>query len=125
METQDKPYDLHLMICTNVRAPHPDGRPVKPSCGLRGSEEIKNDLKIWLREELIKRPLLRGKFKARVNTTGCLDFCTRGIAMALYPEGRFLLDVKNNEEDRAAIKALLTKKLDEAEAKIKEAGASV
>lgn len=115
MENKTRPFDIHLMICTNTRAPSPDGRPVKQSCGPLGADSLRGELKEWLRNEILKRPRLQGKFRARVNGSGCIDFCSKGIAMALYPEGEFLLSVQNNEADRQAIKDLLTKKLDEAE----------
>lgn len=115
MENKTRPFDLHVMICTNTRTPSADGKPVKQSCGPLGGDLLRGELKEWLRNEILSRPKLQGKFRARVNGSGCLDFCTKGIAMAIYPEGEFLLSVQNTETDREAIKALLTKKLDEAE----------
>jgi hypothetical protein len=115
MESKMRPYDLHLMICTNTRGPTADGKPPKQSCGPLGAEFIRADLKDWLKAEITRRPKLNGRYRARVNGSGCLDFCAKGIVLALYPEGEFLLLLQNSANDLSAIKARLSKKLDEAE----------
>jgi (2Fe-2S) ferredoxin len=109
METKANPYDLHVLVCTNTRA-----NIEKKSCGPLGAEEIRAELKEWLKAEVEKRKLTltatTPPIKCRVNGSGCLDFCSKGIAIAIYPFGEFLLNVdKSNLGD---IKANLTKRLD-------------
>lgn len=113
MESKASPYDLHILVCTNTRA-----NPEKKSCGPLGAEELRAELKDWLKVESEKRKLQvpqasTSPIKCRVNGSGCLDFCSKGIAIAIYPFGEFLLNVdKSNLTD---IKANLTKRLDQIE----------
>jgi hypothetical protein len=100
METKVSPYDLHVLVCTNTRA---NGE--KKSCGPLGAEEIRAELKEWLKEETAKRNAAGSyssdlAIKCRVNGSGCLDFCSKGIAIATYPFGKFLLNVdRSNLQD--------------------------
>ena len=79
MKIVKNPYEKHIFVCCNVKA---DGT----GCGTRGGEE--------LRVELKKQGLEKGLAKLRVNRAGCLGFCEESIAVAVYPEGKFLLNVK-------------------------------
>lgn len=105
METTHKPYDLHVLVCTNTR---PEGQ--KKSCGPLGAEALRVELKDWLKSELDGRPELKGKVRARVNGSGCLDFCSKGIAIALYPDADFIVNVCSDDTEN--IKQLIRKKLD-------------
>lgn len=67
-------FEKHIFICTNRRE---EG---KACCAAKDSEKILNLLK----EEVQKRGLDK---KIRVNKAGCLDLCSRGAAMVVYPEG--------------------------------------
>ena len=88
MERKTKPYDLHVLVCTNTRA-----NSEKKSCGPLGAETVREELKEWLRAEVAKRTPasdfvntsvkpLKGRAKCRVNGSGCLDFCSNGIVIA-------------------------------------------
>lgn len=112
VETVLQPYDLHVLICTNTR---PAG--AKSSCGPHGAEGFRALLKDWLKTEVSARPALAGKIKARVNGSGCLDFCTKGLAMAIYPDGEFLLNLRPETRpgDVEQVKQRLRTKLDELE----------
>ena len=69
-------FEKHVFICVNERAAdHPSG-----CCKARGSEEILATMK----EEIKKRGLNK---KIRINKAGCLDMCSKGVAMVVYPEG--------------------------------------
>src|SRR5262245_24785580 len=70
------PFKRHLFVCTNRR---PDGHP-KGCCASKGSEEIRAAFKA----ELEKRGL---KGQMRANAAGCLDTCSYGISIVVYPEG--------------------------------------
>lgn len=69
-------FDKHVFICLNERAA---GDP-RGCCKAKGSEEILNLMK----EEIKKRGLNK---KIRINKAGCLDQCSKGISMVVYPEG--------------------------------------
>jgi (2Fe-2S) ferredoxin len=66
----------HLFICENRR---PAGDP-RGCCAERGGEAVKSAFK----EELARRGL---KGVIRANGAGCLDACSFGAAMVVYPEG--------------------------------------
>ena len=66
----------HVFVCINERAADdPSG-----CCRAKGSEAIHKLLK----EEVAKRGL---KEKIRINKAGCLDQCSKGVAIVVYPEG--------------------------------------
>ncbi|MCC7432867.1 (2Fe-2S) ferredoxin domain-containing protein [Candidatus Peregrinibacteria bacterium] len=79
MKEIKQPYEKHIFVCCNTKA---DGT----GCAPKGGEELRNQLK--------KQALEKGLAKVRVNKSGCLDFCENGIAVAVYPEGKFFLDVE-------------------------------
>lgn len=70
------PFEKHVFICLNERPPqNPTG-----CCKAKGSEEI-----LTLMKEEIKK---RGLHKIiRINKSGCLDQCAKGVSMVVYPEG--------------------------------------
>lgn len=88
-------FKAHLFICTN--APDKEGK-----CGSKGSEEMRRRLKEQCRT-------LYGK-DVRVNASGCLGFCERGIAAVIYPQNHWLLDLtsQNDAELLDAVKKALT-----------------
>lgn len=67
-------FEKHVFICVNQREPG------KVCCAARGSEEVATAMK----EEIKKRGL---HAKIRINKSGCLDQCAKGISMVVYPEG--------------------------------------
>ena len=122
LETILKPFDLHVLVCTNTRIAsggfNTDGTPSPPakqSCGPLGAEDIRAELKAWLFSEIRNRPALNGRIKTRVNGSGCLDFCKKGIVIAIYPQSEFTFFVKNTTASIAQVKANLLLKLDELE----------
>jgi len=69
-------YRYHLFICTHRRTlDDPRG-----CCAAKGSESLHNLFK----EEVAKRGL---KGEVRANTAGCLNACTMGPSVVVYPEG--------------------------------------
>ena len=69
------PFEKHLLVCTNRRDPqNPKG-----SCANSDSEGICETFK----KELATRGL-RGRMRA--NSSGCLDQCSRGPDVVVYPE---------------------------------------
>lgn len=68
-------YKQHIFICTNKR-PDSDER---GSCSDKGASDIRDYFKKTLYE--------RGhKGKVRANQAGCLDACSFGTAVVIYPE---------------------------------------
>lgn len=78
----DPHFQAHLFICTNDRGPN--GK--RPSCAQRGANELRNQVKAACREKGFAPGTVR------VNSSGCLDQCERGIAAVLYPAGEWFLD---------------------------------
>ncbi len=126
LETVLKPFDLHILVCTNVRVGPPDGLlpdgkpapPPKQSCGPFGADLIRAELKTWLSEELKKRPALASRLKVRVNGSGCLDFCKKGIVIAIYPQSEFMFFVKSSSDSISQVKSNILQKLAELEKQI-------
>ncbi len=68
-------FTRHVFICTNERKPDdPRG-----CCKASGSEEVVEAFK----SELAKRGL---KGTIRANKAGCLDQCSLGVSVVVYPE---------------------------------------
>jgi (2Fe-2S) ferredoxin len=65
----------HVLVCTNARpADNPKG-----SCATKGSEALFDALKALTRDRGLAGSVI-------VNRTNCLKHCSRGIALAVYPE---------------------------------------
>jgi (2Fe-2S) ferredoxin len=67
--------EKHVFICTNRRDP---GNP-KGSCAEKGSDEVRDAFKRILHERGLKG-------RIRANAAGCLDQCSLGITVVVYPE---------------------------------------
>jgi (2Fe-2S) ferredoxin len=68
-------YQTHVFCCTNTRPPgHPKG-----CCSAKGSEKLRNYMKVRAKE--------LGLAETRINAAGCLDRCSHGPTMVIYPEG--------------------------------------
>lgn len=83
MKVNTSPFSLHFFICTN----HREG---KACCAEKGAVELHQKLKERLSD-------VRGK--VRVNASGCLGFCEKGITAVLYPEGKYLTHLQSNDID--------------------------
>lgn len=77
----------HLFVCTNK--PDKEGK-----CGSKGSEDLRAELKQRCKEAFGKTPDLR------INSSGCLGFCERGISAVLYPEGKWFFDLNKKDGDQ-------------------------
>jgi (2Fe-2S) ferredoxin len=77
-------YKNHLFICTN--APDKEGK-----CGSKGSEALRQDIKKTCQQAFGK--------EVRVNASGCLGYCEQGIAAVLYPSGKWLLGLKDTDQN--------------------------
>ena len=98
MQATESDLELHVFICTNQKAN-------KESCGPRGAEHIRSEIKAWAKSN----PAWKGK--VRINASGCLDRCTEGVAVAIYPQNRWL--VKVGPEDLNELKRVITELMTE------------
>ena len=69
-------FKYHVFVCQNERPPD-DAR---GCCKAKGSAAVLDKLK----EAVHKRGL---KGKIRINKAGCLDQCSEGISIVVYPDG--------------------------------------
>lgn len=77
-------YDYHVFVCSNQKAGG------KKCCG----EETGMDAVQYLRDQL---KLASSEKKIRIQRAGCLDVCSKGPALVIYPEGSFY-HYKNQED---------------------------
>lgn len=90
-------YKAHVFVCTHQRK---SGE----CCADSGGETLKKELKEWTK----KHPEWRKRI--RVNSSGCLDQCKHGVAIAVYPQNEWLLDVrpKNLDEVKDLIEKIMS-----------------
>ncbi len=69
-------FKRHVFFCTNQRD---DGR---ECCQRFGASEVRDYAK-----QRVKALGLSGKDRVRVNSAGCLDRCSEGPVLVVYPEG--------------------------------------
>lgn len=68
-------FQHHVFCCTNERPPdNPKG-----SCKAKGSAELRNYMNARAKE--------LGIASTRINSSGCLDRCSLGPVMVVYPDG--------------------------------------
>ncbi len=94
MKNEDIKSYVEVHICNHKR----DGG---EDCTQKGAKDLTDNLKKWAKETQNK--------EIRVFRSGCLGKCEEGIAIACYPEKKFFLEVK--PEDEAEIKSYLEKAL--------------
>lgn len=70
-------YKCHLFICTH-------NKDKGASCGPKGAADLRHSLKKKMEE---KYPHRRHDF--RVNASGCLGQCEKGISAVAYPMGQW------------------------------------
>ena len=69
-------YKYHVFFCTNQRD---DG---KACCENHNAQALRDYAK-----NRCKKLGMRGEGKVRINSAGCLDRCSEGPVMVVYPEG--------------------------------------
>ncbi|HEY4185421.1 MAG TPA: (2Fe-2S) ferredoxin domain-containing protein [Polyangia bacterium] len=67
-------FEKHVFICTNSR----DADNPKGSCAAKGADDVRDLFKQMLHERGLKS-------RIRANAAGCLDQCSRGVAVVVYP----------------------------------------
>lgn len=81
-------YQRHIFFCTNKRD---DGQ---PCCQDHDAIAMRDYAK-----KRVKQLDLNGKGKVRVNTAGCLDRCSEGPVIVVYPEGVWYTYVDKEDID--------------------------
>ena|GEM_PF-78628 len=76
MESKRSPYLKHIYVCTHEREQG------KSCCARRDGEKILEKLKSYVQDHGLKG-------KARVNRSGCMDFCEQGANVMVYPDHRW------------------------------------
>ncbi|MCU7851249.1 MAG: (2Fe-2S) ferredoxin domain-containing protein [Candidatus Thiodiazotropha sp. (ex Monitilora ramsayi)] len=89
-------YRYHLFFCINERE---DGRPF---CARHGAKEMRDYLK-----QRVKAAGLSGPGGVRVNTAGCLDRCSEGPVLVVYPEAVWYTFVDKEDMDEIFEKHLV------------------
>ena len=89
-------YKYHLFFCLNERD---DGRPF---CAQHGAKRMRDYLKKRVKEEG-----LAGPGGVRVNTAGCLDRCSQGPVIVVYPDDVWYTYVDQEDMDEILEKHLL------------------
>ena len=79
-------YKHHVFFCTNQRE---DGA---RCCGASGGQAMRDYAK-----KKIKALDLNGEGKCRINSAGCMDRCSEGPVLVVYPEGTW--DTFVDEQD--------------------------
>ncbi len=69
-------YDYHVFVCANQK---PEG---KKCCGEEDGMEAVKFLREKIRGQVTEK-------KIRIQRAGCLDLCSKGPALVIYPEGTF------------------------------------
>lgn len=92
MEKTDSSYKVHVFVCTNQK---------KGSCCADvGGDEIRSELKSWIKENP------DWKKRIRINNSGCLDRCKDGVAIAIYPQNKWVINARKH--DIPELKNLIT-----------------
>jgi (2Fe-2S) ferredoxin len=89
--------EAHLFVCTNSRENGAD-------CASKGSA----DLRVKLRN-ICQDPTKNWHGRVRINASGCLGRCEKGIAAVLYPKAQWFENLGVN--DTAAIEKALKETL--------------
>ncbi len=83
-------YDRHVFFCCNQRDP----RDARGCCNAKGATRVRDYAKAK-----VKELGLAGPGKVRVNQAGCLDRCSQGPVIVVYPEGVWYTYVDEQDVD--------------------------
>jgi len=82
MKKEQLETKFEIFVCNHKRE---DGE----CCFDKGSKDLTDDLKKWAKDNY--------RSEMKVYRSGCLSKCSEGIAIACYPEKKFLLEVKTSD----------------------------
>jgi len=78
-------YDVHIFVCTNERSN-------RASCGEQHGMMLVQKLKEAFGKYEVKAYV-------RIQRSGCLGICDFGPTVAIYPEGSFYVNVREEDVD--------------------------
>lgn len=81
--TTDEVFKCHLFVCTNRRNEGED-------CASKGAEKLRDQIKKMAKTEFGN--------KVRINASGCLGQCEKGVAAVLYPSQTWFFQVDTGDE---------------------------
>ena len=90
-------YQYHVFVCTNERK---DG---SQSCAQCNAQQARDYMK-----QKCKSLGIHGAEKTRVNSAGCLDRCSEGPVMVIYPEETWYTYVDQEDLDDIIEKHLVS-----------------
>lgn len=93
-------FEHHVFFCLNQR----EGG--EPCCMDKGAEAAFDHMK-----SRVKKLGLNGKDKVRINRAGCLDRCSEGPVMVVYPEAIWYTFIDNEDIDEIIDSHLLQGKI--------------
>lgn len=96
---EEKNISTHLFVCT--------------SC----SYEPHTDTELASRFRKKVKELCRTEKGLRINASGCLGICERGLNAVLYPSGEWFHDLREGDEGKLAEAVLAQHKLNQASEK--------
>ena len=76
---------VHAFICTRTK----EGG--KDSCGPKGSAELRDRLKNWVKTAGLKD-------KVKITASLCLGHCEKGITVCIYPKGEWYFRVDKDAD---------------------------
>lgn len=99
MQKSKSDFQVHVFVCTQQKN---SGQ----CCAQVGGEPVRGELKDWSKQN----PAWKGRI--RVNSSGCLDRCKDGVAVAIYPQNEWFINVKPDDLDelKERIQQLMDKK---------------
>jgi predicted metal-binding protein len=81
-------FEAHVFICTKCTYPVEPGEISSPENAVEFCKSVKTKaLDLWDKNEV------------RVNASGCLGQCERGISCAIYPQNRWPLELRPGLEN--------------------------
>ena len=89
-------YRYHVFFCVNQRQ---DG---SACCANHNAQAMRDYAK-----EKIKTLGMHGKGQIRVNSAGCMDRCTEGPVLVVYPEGTWYTYIDQKDLDEIISELLL------------------
>lgn len=95
-------YKCHLFICTQ-------NKESGSFCGAKSAAILRSELKKRLEE---KFPHLKSFF--RVNASGCLSQCKKGIAAVSYPQGQWFTELNYSESELERLENFVLEELEKA-----------
>lgn len=95
MDRIESHYKVHVFVCTNEKQ--------GACCAMHQAEPLRKELKDWVKGNP------DWKKRVRINSSGCLDRCKEGIAIAIYPQNRWFVNVRhaNIHDIKEVITALM------------------